>query len=230
LEIELNKLTDAFTDELFAVDLLKAPAVVFMVSRMVLDPKRFLDDGQEVMARRGMGVVYTRTSEGRTLRGPMAGEERDALIARYYRPHHLQFEKSVHACLKNVGSCTIVDCHSYPSQPLSSDLDQSVPRPDICIGTDAFHTPDWLTRGLCHEFEQLGYTTAVDAPYAGTIVPMTYYRCDPAVRSVMIEVNRKLYMDEQKGTKNSDFDLVKRRIAQVMVTIASMEAWNIRKE
>ena len=76
LEIELNKMTDAFTDELFAVDSLKAYTVVFPVSRMVLDPERFLDDDQEVMARRGMGVVYTQTSDGRTLRGPMAGEER----------------------------------------------------------------------------------------------------------------------------------------------------------
>jgi len=88
LDAELNKLTDAFTDELFPVDALEAHAVVFPVSRMVLDPERFLDDDQEVMARRGMGVVYTRTSDGKRLRHPPTKEEWDALVDRYYHPHH----------------------------------------------------------------------------------------------------------------------------------------------
>ena len=44
--------------------------------------------------------------------------------------------------------------------------------------------------------KEAGYSVAVDAPFAGALVPLSYYRKDDRVLSVMIEVNRRLYMDE----------------------------------
>ena len=41
-EVELIRMTDRFTDELFSIPGL--PAVVFPVSRLVVDPERFVDD------------------------------------------------------------------------------------------------------------------------------------------------------------------------------------------
>ena len=66
LKKELVIMTDAYTDELF--DVVGAHTNIFPVSRLVLDPERFLDDNQEIMAALGMGVIYTRTSSGQRLR------------------------------------------------------------------------------------------------------------------------------------------------------------------
>ena len=41
----------------------------------------------------------------------------------------------------------------------------------------------------------------IDEPYSGTIVPMEYYRKDERVQSIMLEVNRSLYLS---GTEKSD--------------------------
>jgi len=38
----------------------------------------------------------------------------------------------------------IIDCHSYPSQPLKRDLDKNPNRPDFKIGMDVFYTPKYL--------------------------------------------------------------------------------------
>jgi len=221
LEIELIKMTDAFTCELFVSDSLKACAVVCPISRIVLDPERFLDDDQEIMARCGMGVVYTRTSDGKALRHLPTTEERKTLIDRYYHPHHQKLENSVLVCLEKFKRCMIIDCHSFPSKALPYELDQSEFRPDICIGADSFHTPDWLIDKLSDEFGKSGYSTAVNAPFIGAIVPMAYYRKESAVMSVMIEVNRKLYMDEQTGKGNSGFYTLKRQIAKILEKLPS---------
>ena len=46
LEKELTKMTDAFTDDLFVPDFVGAQTIIFPVSRLVLDPERFLNDDQ----------------------------------------------------------------------------------------------------------------------------------------------------------------------------------------
>ena len=38
----------------------------------------------------------------------------------------------------------IIDCHSFPKYPLPYELNQQTDRPEICIGTDSFHTSEKL--------------------------------------------------------------------------------------
>jgi N-formylglutamate deformylase len=72
---ELLALTDWYVDELFAAVCGGGVAVVYPVSRLVVDPERFADDAQEVMAAAGMGVIYTRTSAGAALRAQPTADE-----------------------------------------------------------------------------------------------------------------------------------------------------------
>ena len=46
------------------------------------------------------------------------------------------------------------------------------------------------------ELESCGYLTARDQPFSGTIMPMKHYRKDHRVQSLMIEINRWLYLGE----------------------------------
>jgi len=56
------------------------------------------------------------------------------------------------------------------------------------------------------KIKDMGYTLEINQPYAGSIVPMAFYHKDRRVVSIMIEVNRKLYMDEMTGTKKDTFE------------------------
>ena len=51
---ELNRITDHTTDAIFPGAFPKANAIVFPVSRLVVDPERFSDDSQEPMSQVGM--------------------------------------------------------------------------------------------------------------------------------------------------------------------------------
>jgi len=60
LSAELLRMTDSFTDELFRLDPRVARSIVFPVSRLVVDPERFLDDSDESISSRGMRMQSLR--------------------------------------------------------------------------------------------------------------------------------------------------------------------------
>jgi N-formylglutamate amidohydrolase len=201
LERELLLMTDRYTDELFSLPGSDATTVRFPVSRLVVDPERFLDDVQENMASRGMGVIYTRTCTGALLRDEPTPRERTDLIERFYVPHHAALSDAVDSALKSHGHCLLIDCHSFPSHPLPYEEDQRPERPDICLGTDPFHTPDWLIDFARDLVSSNGLEVAINHPFSGVLVPSKHFRRWPAVFAIMIEVNRGDYMNERTGEK-----------------------------
>ncbi len=54
LQEELNRITDHATDVIFQKAFPEAKAIVFPVSRLLVDPERFSEDAQELMSRVGM--------------------------------------------------------------------------------------------------------------------------------------------------------------------------------
>ena len=215
LRAELNAMTDAFTAELFDPP---EPVMrcIYPVSRLVVDPERFVDDTVEPMARRGMGVIYTRTSEGAPLRVAPDPATRAALLARFYWPHHAALTAATDGALVAHGRCRILDCHSFAAVALPYELDQAPTRPDICLGTDPFHTPPALYERADALFRAAGFTVARDRPFAGTMVPSSHYRKTRAVESLMIEVNRGLYLDSTTGARGSGFDALRQALTPIL--------------
>ena len=176
LDKELLKVTDHYTEQLFSGLFKDCNKVVANVSRLLVDVERFADDTQEPMASKGVGCVYQLTSNGKSLRIQIGDTERQNLLNSYYYPHHNSLSEKVTKSMKASGKCLIIDCHSFPSVPLSYDLDQSVPRTDFCLGTDSYHTPEPLVREAKAYFEQHGLVVAIDSPYSGTMVPLQFYQ------------------------------------------------------
>ena len=193
LEREILYMTDHFCDDIFDHGY---EMVRFPISRLVCDFERFRDDREEVMAKQGMGACYISCSD-RTVLRRLTSEHREEILQKYYDTYHRVLTLAVEEKLGQFGRCIIIDGHSFSAVPLPYELDQNPDRPDICIGTDPFHTPSELTHMTRDYFEQKGYTVAINAPFSGTMVPMKYYRKEPNVSSLMLEINRKLYMDPE---------------------------------
>lgn len=211
LNKELIKLTDWFTDDLFysATD----EMIVADFSRIFCDPERFTDDAQEVMAQFGMGVLYEKSDEGELMR-LVTPELREKVLSEYYWKHHQKFSKAVQNQLDLFGNALIIDCHSYPSIPLTRDLDKSFNRPDFNIGTDSFHTSQKLIDLSVSFFEKAGYSLGVDWPYKGSIVPMEYYQYNKNVQTIMLEINRALYLNEPTNEKSGHYSEIKKVVGE----------------
>lgn len=206
-------MTDAWTDWLVSDLHLPAQRLVFPVSRLVVDVEGFTDDGDEPMAGRGMGAVYTRLSAGERLRQDDPAERR-RLMAEWYHPHHARLTKLVTAALADRGRCLIVDVHSFPSRPLPYEIDQNPDRPEICIGTDPWHSPFTGEAEGRMLAEGLGFAAEANRPFAGSIVPAAFWRRDRRVRSMMIEAPLPLHarsLHRERGDGSARARLRRRR-------------------
>ena len=149
-------------------------------------------------------------------------ELRNRILADFYDPHHARLTSAVDTALENCGRCTILDGHSFNSKwPIK--LDCLFDRPDFCIGTDPFHTPEGLRDAMVKAVKEEGYHVRINTPYSGAITPIKHYGKDKRVVSIMIEVNRKLYMDEKTGEKSKGFEKTKAMCQKLMRIAAEYE-------
>ena len=185
----LLSLTDWYTDELFFHK--NSERLVVPYSRFWCDVERLRDDSKEEMYKKGHGVVYTKDNYGHTIRNVSVDYTRK-IKTLYYDVHHTKFTRMVNSNITLFPVVFIVDCHSF------EPTEDSPSSPDICLGIDDFHTPKKVKDKIVNLINSKGLSVKINDPFEGTIIPNTFH-LDKRVKSIMIEVNKSLYL--VKGTK-----------------------------
>ena len=169
-----GKWTDHYTDLLFlpSPDLSQRCKIHrFPFSRFYIDAERLPEDD---LVRKD-GIVYTEFNGNRR---SLTEAERQKLMG-FYRAYIEGFELAEGDLL--------VDCHSFPS-----DLADN----SICIGfnEDASKPSAAVLEMLAATFRSAGFEDVrFNEPYSNSLTPAKPY----TYHSVMIEVNKKAYMDEE---------------------------------
>ena len=187
-------MTDLFVDCIFQNI---GSMIRFPMSRLLCDVERFRNPALEEMTKSGMWICYEKTSCGKMLKKLNEKHIQEMLF--YYDLHHQMLERKVAECLDRYGETLIIDAHSFPSKEQPYELHKGTLRPDICIGTDDFHTPEEMVDSLRNHFESYNLSVGINTPFCGTIVPLKYDHKNMHVRSVMIEINKSLYVNEETG-------------------------------
>ena len=122
-----------------------------------------------------------------------------------YADFHAEVSKRI---VDLAGNVILVDCHSFSALP--NMLNSNPPDIDICIGFNDDETrPDKVVIGnIVQHFKSRGYKVGVNEPFSNSktfMVPVKYH-------SVMIEVNKRLYMNEYTLEKTEGFDKLKNDI------------------
>ena len=216
LENEILKLTDWYTDDLFSNS--QDDDCIAPFSRIFCDVERFSNDAEEVMAQFGMGMIYEKTDNGTTMR-VVTEELRNKILHDYYTPHHQKLISLVNQEINRNQKAVIVDCHSFPNLPNQRALDRTDFRPDFNIGFDPFHCNQNLVNEAQSFLQAKGYTVGINRPYSGSLVPDPWYLKDKSVQSIMLEVNRKLYLEENKQHKSSSYEKTKNTIQEFLNTL-----------
>lgn len=177
LRDEAMQSADLHTDALAHAAWPSAEIVKASVSRIVIDVERYADDAHEEMASFGRGMIYTRAHDGRDLMRDLTAEARKELKARFYDPHWLELRSKA-------SGRTLIDLHTYPRQPWSTEPNPTADRPEIDLVATEGITPDGWVDELGRYFGNAGYHVGCNTPYVGVIdtgasaAIMLEIRCD----------------------------------------------------
>jgi N-formylglutamate deformylase len=96
--------------------------------------------------------------------------------------------------------------------------------PDVVLG-DRFGAAaaPMLTRLAEISFERAGFSVARNTPYAGGYTTHLYGRRDSFVHALQIEINRILYLDEERIEPGANFAGVQSRLNQALSGLAAID-------
>lgn len=185
-------LTDHYTDELFHADsplsvlrLKRVCHISFPFSRLFCDVERLVNDPLEA---KGLGICYD--VERYIDKGPHrwygAWSMSKQQAMELYNAHHVALRQAT-----NRGDL-LLDCHSFSERPnILCPNAEDFRDVDICLGfNDDDSKPAEATLSFVEDFfRSNGYRVELNKPFSNAI---TTGKC----HSLMIEVNKHCYMDE----------------------------------
>lgn len=213
----LRRSEDCFVDELAAAaPRLGAPLITAGFARVLIDPNREpleLDprifseplpgyaNTDSPRVRSGLGTIPRLAANGAEIYwAPLAYAEARRRLLQYYLPYHKALRGLINQTRARFGFALLVDCHSMPAQAASG-----APRAlggggldfvlgDCHGGACASAVTDRAERLL----RDMNYAVGLNYPYAGGFTTKYYGRPEDGVHAVQLEINRGLYMDENR--------------------------------
>ena len=195
---------DWYTDELFnpAISDERVIPVIFDTCRTLVDVERMCQDPLE---NKGLGITsYALLQTDGELYNVRESKEEDIRYMKKYLDHQ---HRLAHLLVDHPNSL-LIDCHSFSSRPTILQPDVSRNQDvDICIGFNEDNTKpsDSIITLVADHFTERGYRVSFNVPFSNSKTVET-----PAkYKSIMIEVNKSLYMDEDTLERKESFGIIR---------------------
>ena len=207
---QAEPLIDWYTDELFnpAISDERVIPVIFDTCRTLVDVERMCQDPLE---NKGLGITaYTLLQTDGELYKVRGSQEEDIRYMKKYLDHQ---HKLAHLLVDHPNSL-LIDCHSFSSRPTILQPDVSRNQDvDICIGFNEDDTKpnDAVLALIANHFTDKGYKVSFNVPFSNSKTVETPAR----YTSIMIEINKAIYMDEDTLEKKASFEKVREDVTSL---------------
>ena len=169
--------------------------------------------------RLGKGLIWRTTDDGVPIyERRLSVNEVIRRIEHCWKPYHAAVAGAIDAAHAAHGYSIHVNCHSMPA--VASSHATNFPgekHADFVVGDrDGSTASPALSRLVCAHLEALGYSVAYNHPYKG--VELVRRHSDPAAHrhSIQLEINRKLYMNEETLALTAGFDTLKAHLRSLV--------------
>ncbi|RZJ79209.1 MAG: N-formylglutamate amidohydrolase [Brevundimonas sp.] len=171
----------------------------------------------------GYGVIPRLTGDGRSLyTRRLTPSEAAMRLDRVHTPFHAALAAEMSAARERYGQAVLIDWHSMPERATRAP---GGPRgPDVVLGDrHGSSCTVALTRTLRAAFEALGWTVALNHPYAGGWTTQHWGRPDEGFHAVQIELNRALYFDEAERRPGPGWSRTEKGVARVIAALSTAD-------
>ncbi len=194
-----------------------------------LDPSMFEDElppyarvGTARVAA-GLGSIARVVGEGEEIyRRKLRFAEAQSRVRAVHAPYHAALAGLLAEARRAHGLAVLIDWHSMPAA--AAGRPGSDRNPDMVLG-DRFgrSASPAVSRRIERELMLAGYRVARNIPYAGGYTTEHHGRPERGVHAVQIEVNRALYLDEDRLAVTAGFDLLRAGLERFFAALAAVD-------
>lgn len=213
----------------FGATLLQAlfPNTYIDANRHELDIDPDLIDGEwpvplEFVSKTGLGLLKTVSRYGEPLQErKLTVAEITSRLDRYYRPYHRELQAICDRMRAADGFYFNLSCHCMSAVGAPTHADAGRERMDFCIGNlKGTTSSDDFIEFVAATIRGEGYTCSVNTPYSGGELNRRYGTTDGTRDSLMIEINKRTFMDVKTFKKNDGFEGIRRAANKVLEAVA----------
>ena len=177
------------------------------------------------VSKRGLGLIKSKSRYGEPVQErKLTYEEVEDRLNRYHRPYHRELKAIIDRNKSAFGKVYHLSCHCMSAVGAPTHPDPGQERPDFCVGNDArgnrTSSPDFLDH-VAQLFRDQGFSCTVNFPYGGGEINRRYGDPENGVESILVEINKKRFMDVKTFRKNEGFGEIKDAASRVLATLSS---------
>ena len=175
--VDLNRSRNAIDDDMF----------IDKVSNGQIDEKKMISFGLGVFPK----IIFNENIFNNKLPTSYA----QSILESFYDPFHKVLSNQIDDLLNRFGICYHFDLHTMPSNALRNFRK----KPDIVLGNNyGKSSSNELINYMRKNFENHGLIVELNNPYAGGFITRNYGNPSNGTETIQIEINRSLYMNEEK--------------------------------
>ncbi len=235
-KISIRSSEDAFLDQLIdGIEKYGAPKIIANAPRAFIDLNRSTDEldpglisgiKNNIRSPRissGLGVIPRVVSHGKEIyRGKLSLEQAQSRIEYYWKPYHKDLSSLLKRAQSIYGQSLLIDMHSMPHEAVSS-RSSFIKAPEIVVGDRFGMSSDpEFTNLIVSILKQHGFRVAKNTPFAGAFITKHHGKIKDRTHAIQLEIDRSLYMDEERILQNSGFEKLKSQLFPALIQISSL--------
>jgi N-formylglutamate deformylase len=178
---------------------------------------------QPTVSKRGLGLLKSKSRYGEPVQErKLTYDEVEERLDRYHRPYHRELKSIIDRAKSGHGRVYHLSCHCMSAVGAPTHPDPGEERPDFCLGTmNGKSASEGFTTRVAEVIRGQGFSCTINHPYTGGELNRRYG--DPAngVESIMVEINKKRFMDTKTFRKTAGFAEIKAGANQVLKALSA---------